>query len=164
MSDDLSGFSLMELFRTEAEGQLAVLSEGLLLLEAIGRRAGPDAPIEPMMRAAHSLKGAARIVGLTAAEKLAHALEDAFVAAQHGRVVLRPHHIDAMLAVVDLLGELARLDEAELASWQQSHGDRLDAAIASLQAIAADRLPVAAGEALAEEETPIATGGPRGRG
>ena len=29
MSDDLSGFSLMDLFRSEAEGQTALLSEGL---------------------------------------------------------------------------------------------------------------------------------------
>ena len=30
MSDDLSGFSLMELFRLEAESQTAVLSSGVL--------------------------------------------------------------------------------------------------------------------------------------
>ena len=33
MSDDLSSFSMMELFRTEAESQTAILSEGLLALE-----------------------------------------------------------------------------------------------------------------------------------
>ena len=32
------------------------------------------------MRAAHSLKGAARIVGLDAAVRVAHAMEDCFVA------------------------------------------------------------------------------------
>ena len=33
MSDDLSGFSLMDLFRSEADGQTALLTEGLLALE-----------------------------------------------------------------------------------------------------------------------------------
>ena len=36
------------------------------------------------MRAAHSLKGAARIVGLTVGVRVAHAMEDCFVAAQQG--------------------------------------------------------------------------------
>ena len=88
MSDDLSGFSLMDLFRSEAEGQTAILSEGLLALE--GGDAPSPAALEPLMRAAHSLKGAARIVGLDAAVRVAHALEDNFVAAQHGEFAIRP--------------------------------------------------------------------------
>ena len=40
MSDDLSGFSLMDLFRSEADGQTALLSEGLMALEGdVGCRA-----------------------------------------------------------------------------------------------------------------------------
>ena len=63
MSGDLSGFSLMELFRMEAESHTATLSAGLVSLE--GTSAAPEV-IDPLMRAAHSLKGAARIVGLDA--------------------------------------------------------------------------------------------------
>ena len=76
MSGDLSGFSLMELFRMEAESHTAVLSAGLVSLEATA--AAPEA-IDPLMRAAHSLKGAARIVGLDAIVRVAHAMEDCFV-------------------------------------------------------------------------------------
>lgn len=47
MSDDLSGFSLYELFRTEAESQTAILNEGILALEQSGN--SPTA-IEPLMR------------------------------------------------------------------------------------------------------------------
>ena len=82
MSDDLSGFSMMELFRMEAESHTATLSAGLVALE--GAAATPEV-IEPLMRAAHSLKGAARIVGLDAAVRVAHAMEDGFVAAQKGQ-------------------------------------------------------------------------------
>ena len=83
MSDDLSGFSMMDLFRMEAEERLTVLSQGLVALEGPGRR--PQV-IEPLMRAAHSLKGAARIVGLDAAVRVAHAMEDCLVAAQKGEL------------------------------------------------------------------------------
>ena len=73
---------MMDLFRMEAEERLAVLSQGLVALEGRARR--PQA-IEPLMRAAHSLKGAARVVGLDAAVRVAHAMEDCLVAAQKGR-------------------------------------------------------------------------------
>jgi two-component system sensor histidine kinase and response regulator WspE len=82
VSDDLSGFSLLELFRMEAESHTATLSTGLVALEGAS---ATSAVIEPLMRAAHSLKGAARIVGLDAAVRVAHAMEDAFVAAQKGQ-------------------------------------------------------------------------------
>ena len=78
MADDLSGFSMLELFRLEAESQTAILSTGILAVEETQR--SPET-IEAMMRAAHSLKGAARIVGLEPAVHVAHALEDCFVLA-----------------------------------------------------------------------------------
>ncbi len=87
MSDDLSGFSMMDLFRMEAEERLAVLSQGLVALEGTGATAEV---IEPLMRTAHSLKGAARIVGLGTAVQVAHAMEDCLVAAQKGQVRLEP--------------------------------------------------------------------------
>ena len=77
--------SLLELFRAEVESCGAVLSDGLIALDGASADA---AAIEPLMRAAHSLKGAARIVGLDAAVRIAHAMEDALVAAQHGTLSL----------------------------------------------------------------------------
>src|SRR6516162_8496058 len=118
VSGDLSGFSLMELFRMEAEGHTATLSTGLVALES--GSAAPEA-IEPLMRAAHSLKGAARIVGLDAAVRVAHAMEDCFVAAQKGQLVLQPAHVDILLRGVDLLVRVAQLGEAELQAWQAGH-------------------------------------------
>ena len=80
--EDLSDFSMMELFRVEAESQTATLTAGLLALERDPTAADR---LEACMRAAHSLKGAARIVNLNAAVKVAHAMEDCFVAAQRGK-------------------------------------------------------------------------------
>ena len=47
MADDLSGFSMLELFRLEAEGQVAVLSAGVLAIEELEK--SPET-IEAMMR------------------------------------------------------------------------------------------------------------------
>ena len=134
MSDDLSGFSMMDLFRMEAEERLAVLSQGLVALEGTGATAEV---IEPLMRAAHSLKGAARIVGLGAAVRVAHAMEDCLVAAQKGQVRLEPAHIDALLVGVDLLVQVSKISEGEQESWQSSHGDEVEKLVANLAAIQA---------------------------
>jgi two-component system sensor histidine kinase and response regulator WspE len=109
MADDLSGFSMLELFRLEAESQTAILSAGILAVEETQR--SPET-IEAMMRAAHSLKGAARIVGLEPAVHVAHALEDCFVLAGKGGFVVGPEHVDVLLAGVDFLGSIAKASDA----------------------------------------------------
>ena len=109
MTDDLSGFSMLELFRLEAESQTGVLSAGILAIEELER--SPET-VEGMMRAAHSLKGAARIVGLDPAVRVAHALEDVFVAAGRGAFRVQPAHADLLLAATDFLGSIARDDAA----------------------------------------------------
>ncbi|HEV2681783.1 MAG TPA: Hpt domain-containing protein, partial [Rhodanobacter sp.] len=73
---NLSDYSMHDLFRMETEGQGQVLTDGLLALE---RAPTSAAGLEACMRAAHSLKGAARIVGLVAAVVVAHAMEDCLV-------------------------------------------------------------------------------------
>jgi len=109
MTEDLSGFSMLELFRLEAESQTAVLSSGVLAIEELER--SPQT-VEAMMRAAHSLKGAARIVGLDPAVRVAHALEDVFVAAGRNRLQVQPRHGDRLLAAIDFLGAISRADDA----------------------------------------------------
>ena len=126
----LGNFSLLQLFRIEAETQLQSLSENLLTLE---QDAGNAAALEACMRAAHSLKGAARMVDIETAVRINHVLEDLFVAAQEGRLRLEPAHIDHCLRALDLLGEIARLTEGELPAWQVSHAARIHALTEDLQ-------------------------------
>lgn len=109
MAEDLSGFSMLELFRLEAESQTAILSAGVLAVEDLER--SPET-IEAMMRAAHSLKGAARIVGLDPAVRVAHAMEDCFVAAGKGTFQVRPEHVDLLLASIDFLSSIAKAEDA----------------------------------------------------
>jgi len=96
--------SLLELFSLEAEAQTQVLSSGLLALERNPTQADY---LESCMRAAHSLKGAARIVGIDNGVSVAHVMEDCLVSAQEKRLLLRPEHIDALLQGTDLLMRIA---------------------------------------------------------
>src|SRR5262245_6763243 len=113
-SQDLSQKSMIDLFRIEAGDQAQVLIAGLLALETAPTDA---AQLESCMRAAHALKGAARIVGIDAGVKVAHAMEDCFVSAQEGRVTVHRGHIDALLRGVDLLQQIAQTAESDLGQW-----------------------------------------------
>ena len=138
MSGDLSGFSLMELFRMEAETHTATLSAGLVSLE--GTSAAPEV-IDPLMRARIRSKEP-RIVGLDAIVRVAHAMEDCFVQAQKGKLLLRPEHVDVLLRGVDMLARVAQQSEAEVAVWQTEHADEIDVMVTDLQIAKDDRLPI----------------------
>jgi two-component system sensor histidine kinase and response regulator WspE len=112
---DLSQASMLDLFRMEADSQAQALTVGLLALERDPVEADQ---LERCMRAAHSLKGAARIVGLDAGVRITHAMEDCFVAAQQGRIILRQEHIDELLRGVDLLQQMARTTEEDMDRWE----------------------------------------------
>ncbi|AOE87170.1 hybrid sensor histidine kinase/response regulator [Pseudomonas sp. TCU-HL1] len=124
--DQMRDASLLELFRLEAEAQTQVLNTGLLVLERNPTQADQ---LEACMRAAHSLKGAARIVGLDAGVRVAHVMEDLLEAARQGYLRLQPDNIDALLQGSDLLLRIG--GDAE---WADSAGQSaIDALIARLQ-------------------------------
>ncbi|PLR61228.1 MULTISPECIES: hybrid sensor histidine kinase/response regulator [Pseudomonas] len=102
--DQMRDASLLELFSLEADAQTQVLSAGLLALERNPTQADQ---LEACMRAAHSLKGAARIVGVDAGVSVSHVMEDCLVSAQENRLYLQPEHIDALLQGTDLLMRIA---------------------------------------------------------
>lgn len=106
--------SMMDLFRLEAEAQVAILNDGLLALES---SAHSGQALETLMRAAHSIKGSARIVALDAVVNLAHVMEDCFVAAQSKTIVLNSDQVDVLLQGVDLLQGISQVSDAELPTW-----------------------------------------------
>jgi len=101
----LEDLSLIELFRSEVETHAEVLGAALLALE---RSPGDPSRLGEMMRAAHSIKGAARVVGVEPAVKVAHVMEDCFVAAQKGVLTLSATDVDVLLRGVDLLGKISQ--------------------------------------------------------
>ena len=54
-------------------------------------------------------------------------MEDCFVAAQKGKLVLQPEHVDILLRGVDVLVQIAQIGEAEVEAWQSEHAVAIDA-------------------------------------
>lgn len=130
--DEMRDASLLELFRLEAEAQTQVLSHGLMVLE---RKPTDAAQLEACMRAAHSLKGAARIVGIDAGVRVAHVMEDCLVEAQDGRLKLRPEHIDALLQGADLLLRLGAPPDGDADRANNAGRAVVDGLVARLQSL-----------------------------
>ncbi|MCU0654901.1 MAG: hybrid sensor histidine kinase/response regulator [Polyangiaceae bacterium] len=97
--------ALWSAFREDAASQLATLQDGLLQLEADPERVDL---LDGMMRAAHSLKGAARVVQATSLLSLAHAMEDVFLGLQRGTLRLDVPRMNLLLSAVDLAGEMSQ--------------------------------------------------------
>ncbi|MYN43307.1 response regulator [Duganella sp. FT109W] len=130
---DLSQFSMLDLFRMEADSQTQILTDGLLAMERLKDDASA---VESMMRAAHSIKGAASIVGLEVVVQLAHGMEDAFIAAQNGKLALTANRVDVLLAGVDLILQLSRLQDAEVDGWLAANGEHIKRTMDSISTIA----------------------------
>lgn len=114
---------LLELFREEAGTNLNVLANGLIEGEH-GGLAPKD--IEPLMRAAHSLKGAARVIGLTPFVDVAHLAEDILVAAQNGATQLSSADFDLLLTTVELLREMVDVSGPGFQAWYAEESQKVE--------------------------------------
>jgi len=152
--DDLSNLSMLELFQVEVENQTEVITNGLLTLE---RDPNALSQLEALMRAAHSLKGAARIVNLDLAVHVAHTMEDCFVAAQQGRIQLRQPEIDLLFQGIDLLMQIAQRPDQNVDAWEAEHGGRIKDFLAELAAVTAGKpRPTPATTEVANTSSPAA--------
>jgi two-component system chemotaxis sensor kinase CheA len=91
------------LFAQEAEERLANLGRQLLELE---QDASDPELVASIFREAHTLKGAAAVVGLEEVGVVAHAMEDLLEQLRAGERLATPALIDAVLAAVDGLEEM----------------------------------------------------------
>lgn len=117
-----SNLNLLDLFKQEATTHTQYLSDSLLQFE---ENPSDASKIESLMRAAHSLKGAARIVGLNDFSQLSHLLEDCFVAVQQGKIVFKPVDFDIILNAIDFLSEITHLSDEMISTWPGEQQDRL---------------------------------------
>jgi len=104
--------SMVELFKAELETNSRVLEKGLVIAE----KEQSKSTIEPLMRAAHSIKGAARIVGLPAAVTLSHAMEEVLSKALKQELILKENHIEYLLRGTDIFIRLSEIDVAAIES------------------------------------------------
>jgi two-component system sensor histidine kinase and response regulator WspE len=124
------GSSLLDLYRLEAENQTTILTAGLLELE---RNPNATSSMEKLLRAAHSLKGAARIVNLQPAIRVAHAMEDCLVAAQSGNITLGRAEIDLLFRGIDLLQQSSKSAEEPHAVQEAAHAKAVQEYVEHLQ-------------------------------
>ncbi len=121
-TEDLSGYSMLELFRMEVTTQLAAFSRHLLAME----HAAPNsADWEALLRALHSIKGAARMVQAGAVVRIVHGLEEFLLAAQRGEVALDARAIDLLLVQGDAIQHIVGHDEQQILAWEQTHETEL---------------------------------------
>ncbi|WP_319580865.1 response regulator [uncultured Methanospirillum sp.] len=98
---------LLETFRGEAQEHLEAIASGLLLLEQSGTpRDEYDRVIEQVFRETHSLKGAARAVGLREIETLCQQQESVFSAVKKGSLTLSPDSFDLFHEVIHAVEQL----------------------------------------------------------
>ncbi|HEU0187977.1 MAG TPA: hybrid sensor histidine kinase/response regulator [Gallionellaceae bacterium] len=96
---------LAQLFKAESAEHLAHLDDGLLRLE----KTPTDQPLlEEVFRDSHSLKAAARMLGLLKIESAAHGLETILNTARKGETPLTPEMIERMTVVLGELRELVQ--------------------------------------------------------
>ncbi len=105
MTDDQE---LLTLYAAEAAEHLGVLNETLLRLETMQGADDKERKrqIEALGRAAHSLKGASRVVGISPVEKLAHRMESIFDGVQAGKLALDADIADVLYDALDTIQEV----------------------------------------------------------
>jgi two-component system chemotaxis sensor kinase CheA len=89
---------ILKTFLAEAKEQLDALEDGLLELE---QDPGDAELLAALFRAAHSLKGNARVVELTSIEAFTHTLEDVFDLIRNGSITPTSDLVSLLLRVVD---------------------------------------------------------------
>ncbi|HEY9704344.1 MAG TPA: Hpt domain-containing protein, partial [Allocoleopsis sp.] len=124
--------SLLNLFRIETETQSNILNQGLLSLET-----HPNATnnFESLMRAAHSLKGAARMIGFEQIVRLAHVMEDCFMAGKNGDKILNSTDIDLLLKAVDVFTNIAQISANQISTWLQDNQEVIEQIISLISQI-----------------------------
>ena len=104
---------LLSMFRMETEEHIQTIKSGLQQLEKEPVSEKKAEILEVVFRAAHSLKGAARTVGLVDIEPVGLSLEGLFSSMRQKDILLSEELFSMLYEVVDKLGELIYgLDDA----------------------------------------------------
>lgn len=129
----MSDIDLLNIFWDEATEYLETLNNTLLQIEMISPENDPEtyqATVKEMNRVAHSLKGAARAVGINVIETVSHYMEEVFGAAMESKLDLTPDVADTLYDGLDLIQTVAdglEVNETTLATVLE-HMERIVAA------------------------------------
>ncbi|HEY9051983.1 MAG TPA: hybrid sensor histidine kinase/response regulator, partial [Gammaproteobacteria bacterium] len=151
---------MFDLLKAEMENNINILSQGILVLEE-----NPDdiRQLEKLMRSSHSIKGAARMVNIDTVVKLAHAMEDCFVAAQSLKIRIDEKCTDIIFQSIDLLKQISSLAANEIAPWTSRNSQLVASAIHRLHELRDSKLMndvSAPSQDSAMQQMPVNTTGP----
>ncbi len=96
---------ILNIFQVEAEDIISKMNNSLLDLE---RNPKNKELILLLFRNAHSLKGAARMIGFNSIQTLAHKMEDILDLAQENKLVLNTKISDILYKTVDMIDEIIK--------------------------------------------------------
>ncbi len=139
---------LIASFRAELAEHIQTITDGLLALEQ--NRLDSEQKVETLrtiFRAAHSLKGAARAVGVNTVAQMAHALEDVLDRLNRRTLELTPALCTACYAVLDAIQDVEKAYEA----GATAPPPQANQAMAALEPFRSARRPE-------PEPTPVVTG------
>lgn len=115
MSSDFDVSQYLNIFLDEAEEQIQILDETLVLLE----QEGDDKELlNKIFRAAHTLKGSSASMGFENMAQLTHAMEGVLDDLRHGTLAVTSEIIDHLLHSLDMLKELKDM----IRSGQEENG------------------------------------------
>lgn len=100
MSINFDELTIQEIFQLEANEHVASLKARVLDLE---RGVTGPPTLDAIMRLAHTLKGAARIVGADPVQRVSHALEDLFLRLRQEPARVTPELVSECLAALDVV-------------------------------------------------------------
>ena len=146
--------SLLELFQEEVRTHVQTLNEGLVALE---QQPANTELVDSLMRAAHSIKGAMRVVDVEAGVQVAHLVEDCLVAGEKGQPALGSEAIDVLLGAADLLASLAEAVGTGLTSFLASQSDTIASLTQALTSLVSDRSVAPSGSGAASRSPVVET-------
>ncbi len=94
---------ILKIFREESDEQIQKLNQNLLKLE---KKPTDKFTVTELFRDAHSLKGAARMIGLTDIQSLAHKLEDILGMAKDDGFIITSDVVDLLCKTVDCISSI----------------------------------------------------------
>jgi two-component system chemotaxis sensor kinase CheA len=122
---------LFQIFQEECREHLQKLTDGLMMLE----RQPNETPLDDVLRSAHSLKGASRMMGIRAIETLSHHLETLLTQLTRGEKPLTPLIMDALYKGIDAISRT-------LHALEQGHEpDSIEEVVLQLQIATGEKSP-----------------------
>lgn len=118
---------ILNIFREESEEQLQKINKNLLLLET---NPNDILAIQELFREAHSIKGAARMIGFNDIQAVAHKLEDIFGFAKDKQLVINSDIVDLLCEAVDCIESII---EESIKSKGDYHSEKVDVVIDKIQ-------------------------------